>query len=342
MMAQTTTLARPTLVQPRAAEQLEAVRSMTGGSFDVDAWHVMDARDDQLVADEILNGAGSHTFVYSFNLAGTEVSGVSVVGARHLAAHYRGLKHRLVASTHKVGELFTFTSYPAENMPMSVSCAVVHELSGEPDYYSIIVEMSDIKTGNSIQVERREPRFERRRDGSQYERPNYPTIAQSKAFRNSVLSLVPQDVLIMWREQMLKLKKGETITADVLGEKRRNVIRFAAQHGLALERQTVDRLTLDQIAGLGDAAREGRLPAFVNAAKGLGLEVANEVPAAEAEPEPTPAPRQRRARPRSEAAGNPAPVDDDPPPEPQDDPPPPEPEDDPPPAAAAARRLSFE
>src|SRR5262245_28913046 len=117
-MAQTTMLQRPALVAPRAVEQLEAVRAMTGG-FDVDAWHVMDQRDDELVADEILNGAGSHAFVYDFEIQGTQVFGISVVGARHLAAHYRGLKHRLVASQHKIGELFTFTSYPGENLPMS-------------------------------------------------------------------------------------------------------------------------------------------------------------------------------------------------------------------------------
>src|SRR5215471_5428819 len=264
------TAARPQLVAPRQAPIVEAVRNMAGG-FDVDAYHVMDQRDNELVADEILNGAGSHSFVYDFEIAGNRVAGVSVVGARHLANHYRGLKHRLVASTHKIGELFTFTSYPASDMPMSVHCAVVNELAGEADFYSVIVEIADIKTGNSVQIERREPRHEYRRDGSPYERPNYPTIAQSKAYRNAVLALVPQDIVILWREQMLKLKKGETITASVIGEKRGNVLRFAAQHAIALDRQAVQGLTLDQIAGLGDAAREGRLPAFTQAAAALGL-----------------------------------------------------------------------
>jgi hypothetical protein len=280
-MAQTvaTGVARPQLVAPRQVATLEAVRTMTGG-FDVDAWHCMEARDDQLIADEILHGPGSSKFVYSFDIAGQRepVTGISVVGARHLAAHYKGLKHRLVAAMQKTGSLFTFTSYPAESLPMAVSCSIVPELADEADFYAAVVEMADIKTWNAIQVERREPRFEYRRDGSPYERPNYSTIAQSKAYRNAVLALVPQDIVIRWKLDMLRLKKEEVITASVIDEKRANVLQFAAQKAIALDRQAVEHLTLDQIAGLGDAAREGRLPAFVEAAKalGLGLEMAQE------------------------------------------------------------------
>lgn len=272
---------RPHLISPRAAQTLEAVRNVTGG-FDIDAWHVMDERDNALVSDEMLHGTGSSAFVYDFDIKGTKVSGVSVVGARHLAAHYRGLKHRLVASMQKTGALFVFQSFPAENMPMSVSASVVHELGTEPDFYSAIVEIADIKTGNSIQIERREQRFEQRRDGSQYERQHYQTIAQSKAYRNAVLALVPQDLLIQWKEQQLKLRKSDTITASVLDEKRSGVLRFAAQHGLSLDRRAITQLTLDQIAGLGDAAREGQLPAFANSARALGLEISQ----GEAQPEP--------------------------------------------------------
>jgi hypothetical protein len=67
-MAQTIT--RPQLVSPRAIQTLEAVRSVTGGGFDPDAWHVMDARDNELVSNEILHGAGSSTFVYDFEISG--------------------------------------------------------------------------------------------------------------------------------------------------------------------------------------------------------------------------------------------------------------------------------
>jgi hypothetical protein len=269
-MAETT---RPQLVSPRQIQTLQVARSI-GGTFDIDILHAMEERDNQLIADEILNGPGSSTFVYSFTLQGNTVAGISVVGARHLANHYGGLKHRLVAATHKIGPMFTFTSFPAENMPMAVSCAIVPELADDDDYYAAICEMTDVKTGNSIQIERREPRYEERRAGGRYERPNYPTIAQSKCYRNAVLSLVPQDVCIQWKEAMLKLQKSETITVSVLDEKRGNVLRFAAQKAITLDRRAIEGLTLDQIAGLGDAAREGRLPAFVEAAKALGLEIA--------------------------------------------------------------------
>jgi hypothetical protein len=135
--------------------------------------------------------------------------------------------------------------------------------------------VTDIKTGNAIQIERREARYEKRRDGSRYERPNYQTIAQSKAYRNAVLALVPQDVIIRWKAEMLKLRKSDTITSSVIDEKRQNVLRFAAQHSIALDRRAVQDLTLDQIAGLGDAAREGALPAFANSARALGLEISH-------------------------------------------------------------------
>jgi hypothetical protein len=297
--------ARPQLVSARQVATLDAVRQVTGGGFDVDAWHVMERRDDQLVADEILHGPGSSTFVYQFDIKGTPVAGVSVVGARHLANHYKGLKHRLVAAMQKTGALFVFTSYPAENMPMSVSCSIVSELADEDDFYSAVVEMTDLKTGNAIQVERREPRYEERRGGGWYERPNYATIAQSKAYRNAVLSLVPQDVVIRWKLDMLRLKKEEVITDSVIDQKRANVLQFAAQKAIALDRQAIDHLTLDQIAGLGDAAREGRLPAFVEAAKALGLEIAQGQVAEAAKPAAAtpPAAAERRGGRRPSTAG---------------------------------------
>src|SRR4029077_18821049 len=129
--------ARPQLVAPRAAQTLEAVRNVAGG-FDIDAFHVMEERDNALIADEILHGAGSDKFVYSFEVAGKIVTGISVIGARHLASHYRGLKHRLVASMQKTAALFFFQSFPAENMPMAVSASVVPELSSEADFYAAV------------------------------------------------------------------------------------------------------------------------------------------------------------------------------------------------------------
>ena len=70
--------ARPQLVSPRAVQPLEAVRNVAGG-FDVDAWHVMEERDDALIADEILNGPGSSKFVYNFEIMpGTKAAGFVV------------------------------------------------------------------------------------------------------------------------------------------------------------------------------------------------------------------------------------------------------------------------
>ena len=299
--------ARPQLVSPRAVQTLEAVRNVAGG-FDVDAWHVMEERDDALIADEILNGPGSSKFVYNFEIMpGTVVTGISVIGASHLANHYGGLQHRIVASMQKVGSLFTFTAYPAEGIPMDVNTKIILELEDEDDFFAAVCEMKDIKTGNSIQIERREKRFEHRRRGGDYERPHYATIAQRKAYRNAVLSLVPQDIVIRWKAAQLKLGKDEIITPSVLDEKRGNVLRFAATRAITLDRRAIEKLTLQQIGGLGDAAREGKLPAFVEAARALGLEIEQgtetaEPPAQQQQQQQSPAGDGRKKR-RQEPAG---------------------------------------
>jgi hypothetical protein len=281
-MAQTATASRPQLVGPRKAQTLEAVRNVTGnGSFDPDIWHVMDERDNALIEQEILHGSGSSKFVYSFPIAGQRepVAGISVIGARHLATHYGGLKHRLVAAMQKTLDLFTFTSYPADGVPMQVQCSVIPELEGEADFYTAVCEITDIKTGNTIQMERREHRYEKRSEekgGGEYERPHYATIAQSKAYRNAVLALIPQDVQIRWKLEMLKLKKEDVITESVLDQKRANVLQFAARRAIQLDRRALEELTVEQIAGLGDAARDGSVPAFVAAARAMGLEIGGE------------------------------------------------------------------
>jgi hypothetical protein len=295
------TAIRPQLVSPRAAQTLEAVRSVTGGSFDVDAFHVMNARDDALIADEVLHGTASDKFVYHFTVSGTEVSGISVVGARHLANHYRGLKHRLVGSVQKTGALFEYRAFPSDVFAGDTRANVVPELASEPDFYSCVCEVTDLKTGNSIMVEAREERVGHSERSGDYDKPHYQKIAQSKAYRNAVLALIPQDVAIRWKNEMLKLKKGEFIAGGVIEEKRSNVLRFAAQRGVALDRQAIEHLTLDQIAGLGDAAREGQLPAFVNSARALGLEIGQgeaEPESATASPSPDsgPQPPARRGR----------------------------------------------
>ena len=302
------------------------MQNAAGSGFDADAWHVLDKRDDSLIEQEILSGAGSSKFVYQFSLQGTNVAGVSVVGARHLAYHYGGLRHRMIASTEKRGALFTFITYPADGGGMRVETSYLHDLADETDFYSCLIELEDVKKGNRIQVEKRETRTERRKDGSVFERPHFQVIAQSKAYRNAVLALVPQDVQLQWKELQLKLGKAEIVTASVADEKRGNVLRYAAGKGLAVNRVALEALTLDQVAGLGDAAREGDA-AFRRSALALNIltvhdavEVAGEPPAPPAEP------KARQARQPRQAAPEPAPAPPPPPPPPappRDEPPPP-------------------
>jgi hypothetical protein len=237
-------------------------------AFDLDAWHAMDQRDNALIADEIMHGTMSGKFVYDFSISGTKTTGVSVVGARHLAAHYGGIKHRIVASVEKRDALFIFTTYPAESIPMSVHVASIPEMAAEPDFYKIVVELTDVKKGVSEQHEKMEMRHEKRRDGSLYERPNFQSIAQAKAFRNGVLALIPQDVIEKFKQE--SLRAGNTMTVNLMDEKRTAVTRFAAQNGIALDRQALAGLTFDQMSGLGDAARAGA-DKFIHAATGIGL-----------------------------------------------------------------------
>lgn len=285
--------------QPRPTRNTIDMSPTADGTFDQDAYAVMNTRDNALIESEILYGQGSSKFVYQFSIGGSgTVSGISVVGARHLAAHYGGMRHKLIGSMQKQGSLFTFTSFPQAGVPMAVSCQVVPELQDEDDFYGAIVEVTDTRTGNMIQVEKRENRFEKKKDGSYFERPHFAIIAQSKAYRNAVLTLIPQDIQVEWRENMLKLAKTDVITTSILDEKRAGVLRFATSKGLAINRLGVDKLTMDQIAGLSDAAREG-VAAFKVSALSCGilrgdsfvqLPANSTAPAAASGPAPTPAP----------------------------------------------------
>lgn len=272
---------RPALVAPQSAGRpvppiLEAVLSRPG-EFDAEVWHVMNQRDTRLIEDEILHGAGSSKFIYNFRVAGTQVVGISVIGARHLASHYGGLRHRIVSSTRKRGELHVFTTYPSAGVPMQVDAQIIRALADEPDYYSVLVEVEDIKMGgNRIQMEAMESvlGFTTDQDTGEvktYTKQHYDKIAQSKAYRNAVLALIPQDTQIVWKADMLKLKKDEVITIDVIGQKRDGILRYASRSAIPIERDAVAALTFEQIAGLSDAAKDGQLPAFVNAAEALGV-----------------------------------------------------------------------
>lgn len=250
--------------------QLEAVRR-SDGAFDVDAWHVMEQRDDALIAQEVINGVGSSKFVYNFDIGGKQVSGISVVGARHLASHYGGIKHSLLASVSKIGNLFVFTTYPSGGNAMNVTAQIIDALKEQDDFYEVLIEVEDIKKGNSIQVRKRESATEKRRDGTRFDRPHYSLIAEGKAYRNGVLALIDQGVQLRWKIEMIELGKDVNLTGSILEEKRAGVLRYAASNGIGVDRRALEALTMDQIAGLGDAAREGKAAQFREAANVLGV-----------------------------------------------------------------------
>lgn len=248
-----------------AAPEFESLlQRSVRSTFDPAAWHAMQERDNQLIRDQVLHGYASKDFVYSFNIQGKTVTGVSVVGARELASEYGGIKARIVATVEKRGALFIFRTFT----PLSIETRRLPELSGDDDFYECVLEVQDIKTGNSIEVRKKETRQEKRRDGSTYERPHYDVIAESKAFRNGVLSVLPQNVVIDFEKRCLAAgNKSDEKTIDQL---RDGVIAFAAKSGIGLDRKAVGSLSYAEINGLGSAAKEG-LDAFKGALLALGV-----------------------------------------------------------------------
>ena len=234
------------------------------GRFDPDAWHVMQERDNALIRDELLHGAASNAFVYSFDIKGKNVTGVSVVGARELASQYKGIKSRIVATIEKRGSLFIFRTFT----PLSIETRVLHELADEDDFYECVMEVSDIKTANSIEVRKKESRTEKKRDGTSYERPHYDVICESKAFRNGVLSVLPQSVIREFKERCLKA--GNASQEVTIQQRRAAAGAHAAKNGIALDRAALEGLTYDELTGLGSAAAQG-LEQFKRSAMALGL-----------------------------------------------------------------------
>lgn len=232
--------------------------------FDPDVWHVMQARDDQLIRYSVLHGAIIKDYVYSFSIKGAPVTGVSVVGARQLAVEYKGIKSRLVGSAEKTGPMFVFRAFD----PMSISVQHIPELANEPDFYECILEISDIKTGNAIQVRKKELKQETKRDGGKYDRPHYDVIAESKAFRNGVLSIIPQDVISEFETKALKAGNGSKETTI---EQRREALQaFATKNGIKVARQSLQSLSFAELDGLSDAAKGGKAT-FLAACISAGL-----------------------------------------------------------------------
>lgn len=271
-------------------------------TFDPDAYHVMQVRDEQLIEDELMHGSASKAFVYDFDIKGSRVTGVSIVGARQLASEYGGIKSKIVATVEKRGALFIFRSFD----PLNIHTTVLHELADEGDYYECIMQVDDIKTGNSTQVRKKESKTERKRDGGTFDRPHYDVIAESKARRNGILDVLPQSVILAFKQKHLAAgNKSEEKTFDQL---RAGALQFSAKHGIALRRDVLQALTYAEIAGIGGAAALG-IDAFRKACEAVGLiEAATGEVQPPAAPKPPAAPRQAPAQPPAQAPAAAAPA----------------------------------
>lgn len=233
-------------------------------AFNPDAWHAMQQRDDQLIRDSILHGYAGKEYVYKFRIAGQEVTGVSVIGARELASHYGGIKHRIVASVDKTGSLFVFKSHE----PLNIQASIIPQLADEDDFYEVVIEIADIKTGNSIQVRKKETKTEKRQNGSLYARPHYDVIAESKAYRNGVLSIIPQSVIKEFEARALRA--GNSSGEKTIDQLREGAIAFGVKNGISIDRQAMSSLSYAEIYGLGAAAIVGAKE-FRESAESLGI-----------------------------------------------------------------------
>lgn len=250
----------------------EVIERTIESGFDAEMFHVMDQRDTRLLQDEILGGPRSSKFIYDFEIQGQKIRGISAVGARELATYYRGIRHHLISSTRKVGSLFVFTTYPREGIPPKMETSLLPELKEEPDGYEAVCEVEDVKTGNRMMAAKFEAQWEWSQKGNRYfEKPHFATIAQSKAQRNGILMVIPQAIQLQWMEEIAAMGKTTSITAGVLEEKRSGVLRYSASQGIPIDRAVLETLLLEQIMGLGEAARLKDKDAFLAAAVALRL-----------------------------------------------------------------------
>jgi len=239
----------------------------SSSAFNPEAYHAMQERDDQLIRDSILHGYAGEEYIYSFWPKGAKekVVGVSVVGARELACYYGGIKARIVASVDKTASLFIFKSFE----PMGVQVQMIPQLADEDDFYEVVMEVTDLKTGNSLQVRKKETKMDKRKDGTPYARQHYDVIAESKAFRNGVLSVIPQNVISAFKERCLK--SGKVSQEQTLDDLKENVLLYATKNSIPLDRAAINNLLYSEISGLGGAARES-IDSFREACTQLGVE----------------------------------------------------------------------
>ena len=276
---------------------------MRGSRFDADAYHAMQARDSALIADSVLNGYSGKEYVYEMTIKGERVTGISVVGARALAAEYKGIKTRIVSAIDKTGPLFVMRTFD----PPTMSIQHIPELADQMDFYEVVVEVQDLKTGNSIQQRKKEDKCGRKRDGGLFERPHFDVIAEAKAFRNGVLAIIPQDVVSQFEQKALSA--GNKGSVQTKADRIAGLLRFAASKGVAVIRSAIEELTSDQIDGIGQAARES-VESFRRAAVALGIaEIAADPTTGEI---PPPAVQAQQTTPAQQPAPVPAPVQQQP------------------------------
>jgi hypothetical protein len=232
-------------------------------NFNPDAWHVMQQRDESLIRDQVLHGYASKDFIYSFSIGGKPVTGISVVGARELASKYGGIKARIVATVEKRGPLFIFRTFS----PLTIETRQLHDLGDEEDYYECVMEIQDLKSGNSIEVRKKENRREKTRDGKMFDRPHYDVIAESKAYRNGVLAILPQSVIGDFEAKCLKA--GNVSQEKTIDQLRDGCLAYATKQGLVLDRRMLASLSYAELSGLGQSSKvEG---GFMQSAQALGL-----------------------------------------------------------------------
>lgn len=275
------------LTTPSPPENLPATIGHNSMAMDEDMLRVISVRDEALVADEIMSGS-SGAFSYSFRMPGQSkpVTGISVVGARHLAVKYKFLQHRLVCSISKRDRMMTVTTYPHRGQPMKVEVHVLDELATVDDYYTVMIEMKDLQTGLVQQTEKTEARFKKRNtkneDSSKseatnskggkpgyFENEHFETIAQAKAFRNGVIHILPQDVVQDFLAQSINAGSNQDLTQDYLEHARRGLLEFCTLKGIRAKKAAIWRLDLAQIETLRKARADG-IERLRNALAALG------------------------------------------------------------------------
>lgn len=191
--------------------------------------------------------------------------------------------------------------------PPSMSIQHIPELADQADFYEVVVEVQDLKTGNSIQQRKKEDKCGRKRDGGLFERPHFDVIAEAKAFRNGVLAIIPQDVVSQFEQKALSA--GNKGSVQTKADRIAGLLRFAASKGVAVIRSAIEELTSDQIDGIGQAARES-VESFRRAAVALGIaEIAADPTTGEI---PAPATQARQTPPAQQPATVPAPAQQQP------------------------------